>query len=45
MALKKAATRDGYDMIGEIGSIKPSADSTKKIPDITAELIDLVTRD
>jgi hypothetical protein len=44
-ALKKAAARDGYDMIGEIGSIKPKADTKKAIPDITSELIDLVTRD
>ncbi|MHC4224683.1 MAG: hypothetical protein ACYSUN_11880 [Planctomycetota bacterium] len=44
-ALDKAAERDGYDMIGEVGSIKAVGKKKKKIPDITKALIDLVTRD
>jgi len=44
-ALRKAANRDGYDMIGEVGSIEASSSTKKAIPDITSDLIDLVTRD
>ena len=43
-ALKKIAERDGYDMIGEKGSIESKGDKKKKIPDITKELIKLVKR-
>ncbi len=42
-ALKKLAKRDSYDMLGEKGSIK--ALGKKKIPEVTKELIKLVTRD
>lgn len=41
-ALRKAATRDGYDMIGEVGAIK--ANGKNKIPNITDDLVDFVTR-
>ena len=43
-ALKKIAERDGYDMIGEKGSIESKGDKKKKIPNITKELIKLVKR-
>ena len=43
-ALGKAAERDGYDMIGEIGAIGRSSDEAAPIPDITDDLIDLVSR-
>lgn len=43
-ALKKIAERDGYDMIGEKGSIESKGDKKKEIPNITKELIKLVTR-
>ena len=42
-ALKKLAKRDSHDMLGEQGSIK--ALGRKKIPDVTKEMIKLVTRD
>ncbi len=42
-ALKKLARRDGYDMLGEVGSIK--ALKKKKIPDVTKEMVKLVSRD
>lgn len=42
-ALKKLAKRDSYDMLGEVGSIR--ALGKKKIPDVTEEMIKLVTRD
>jgi hypothetical protein len=42
-ALKKLAKRDSLDMLGEKGSIK--ALGKKKVPDVTRELIKLVTRD
>ncbi|MHC4161998.1 MAG: hypothetical protein ACYSUM_07700 [Planctomycetota bacterium] len=42
-ALKKLAKRDSYDMLGEKGSIR--ALGKKKIPDVTREMIKLVTRD
>jgi hypothetical protein len=42
-ALKKLAKRDSYDMLGETGSIK--ALGKKKIPDVTKEMVKLVTRD
>jgi len=41
-ALKKLAKREHYDMLGEDGSIK--ALGKKKIPDVTKEMIKLVTR-
>lgn len=44
-ALKKVAKRDGYDMIGEKGSIESKGDIKKEIPDVTKELIKLVKRD
>lgn len=44
-ALKKVAERDEYDMIGEVGSIESKGDKKKEIPDITKELIKLVSRD
>ncbi|MHC4957424.1 MAG: hypothetical protein ACYTGN_03540 [Planctomycetota bacterium] len=44
-ALKKLAERDDYDMIGETGSIKSIGDKDNKIPDVTKELVKLVTRD
>ena len=43
-ALSKAAERDGYDMIGEAGSIARLDDDASAIPDITDDLIDLVSR-
>lgn len=42
-ALKKLAKRDSLDMLGEKGSIK--ALGKKKIPDVTNEMVKLVTRD
>lgn len=42
-ALKKLAKRDSYDMLGEKGSIK--ALGKKEIPEVTDELVKLVTRD
>lgn len=42
-ALKKLAKRDSHDMLGEVGSIK--ALGKKTIPDVTREMIKLVTRD
>jgi len=42
-ALKKLAKRDSHDMLGEAGSIK--ALGKKQIPDVTTEMIKLVTRD
>ena len=41
-ALKSLAKRDSHDMLGETGSIV--AKSGGKIPDVTSELIKLVTR-
>lgn len=41
-ALKALAKRDSHDMLGEVGSIK--ANNGAKIPDVTAEMIKLVTR-
>jgi hypothetical protein len=41
-AIEKVAKRDELDMIGEVGSIKATAD--KEIPDVTKDLIDVVTR-
>lgn len=43
-ALKALASREGYDMIGEVGSIKAVGDEKKEIPNATKDLIDLVTR-
>jgi len=42
-ALKKLAQRDSYDMLGEVGAIV--AKGKKTIPDVTKEMIKLVTRD
>ena len=42
-ALKKLARRDGYDTLGEVGSIK--ALKKKKIPDVTKDMVKLVSRD
>ena len=41
-ALKSLAKRDSYDMLGESGSIV--AKGTAKLPDVTADMIKLVTR-
>jgi len=41
-ALKALAKRDSYDMLGEVGSIKST--NGAKIPDVTKEMIKLVTR-
>jgi len=41
-ALKALAKRDSYDMLGEKGSIK--ANNGDKVPDVTSEMIKLVTR-
>ena len=41
-ALKALAKRDSYDMLGETGSIV--AKGTGKIPDVTSDMIKLVTR-
>lgn len=41
-ALKALAKRDSYDMLGEIGSIKST--NGAKVPDVTKEMIKLVTR-
>lgn len=43
-ALKKLAGRDGYDVIGEVGSIKAIGKKKKTIPTVTNDLIELVTR-
>lgn len=42
-AIEKVAKRDELDMVGEVGSIKATAD--KEIPDVTKDLIEIVTRD
>lgn len=44
-ALKKLAEREDYDMVGETGSIESRGDKKKEIPEVTKELIKLVTRD
>lgn len=44
-ALEKIAKREGYDMIGEVGSIEAVGDIKKDIPDATADLVDAVGRD
>ena len=44
-ALKKLAKRDGYDLIGNIGSVKALGKKKKKIATVTRGLIDLVSRD
>jgi hypothetical protein len=41
-ALKALAKRDSHDMLGEVGSIK--ARNGAEVPDVTKELIKLVTR-
>jgi hypothetical protein len=41
-ALKALAKRDSYDMLGETGSIV--AKGTAKLPDVTSDMIKLVTR-
>jgi hypothetical protein len=41
-ALKALAKRDSHDMLGEVGSIR--ATNGAKIPDVTKELVKLVTR-
>ena len=43
-ALEKVAKRESYDMIGEEGAIKVKGKSDVKIPDATADLIEVVTR-
>ena len=43
-ALRKLAKRDGYDMIGEVGSIAVSGESKAKIPDVTDDMVELVSR-
>jgi hypothetical protein len=42
-ALKKLAKRESYDMLAEAGAIRANGD--KEIPDVTEDMIDLVTRD
>ncbi len=42
-ALKRLAKRDGYDMLGEVGAIE--AKGGADLPDVTRDMIDLVTRD
>ena len=42
-ALKRLAKRDGYDMLGEVGAIEAKGDA--EIPEVTRDMIDLVTRD
>lgn len=42
-ALRSEAKRESYDMIAESGAVK--ANGSKKIPDATDDLVDLVTRD
>ncbi len=44
-ALAKIAKREGYDMIGEIGSIAAVGEIKKEIPDATTDLVDAVGRD
>jgi hypothetical protein len=41
-ALKALTKRDGYDMLGEVGSIK--AKNGAKIPNVTSDMVKLVTR-
>jgi hypothetical protein len=41
-ALKALAKRDSHDMLGEVGSIKANSDA--RIPDVTREMVKLVTR-
>ena len=43
-ALKKLAKRDGYDLIGNVGSVK-ALGKKKKIATVTQDLVDLVSRD
>jgi len=43
-ALAKVAKRDGYDMIGEVGAIAVKDKDAAKIPDITKDLIEIVSR-
>lgn len=43
-ALEKVAKRDGYDMVGESGSIEVRGDKEVEIPDITEDLIEIVSR-
>ena len=42
-AIEKVVKRDDYDMVGEVGAIKATGD--KAIPDVTKDLIEIVTRD
>ncbi len=44
-ALKKLAERDKHDMIAEVDAVESKGDVKRKIPDVTKELIKLVTRD
>jgi len=44
-ALKKLSKRDGYDLIAEVGAVKAVGKKKKKIPTVTSDLIDFVTRD
>ncbi len=44
-ALSKVAKREGYDMIGEEGSIAAVGEVKKEIPDATKDLVDAVGRD
>lgn len=41
-ALKALAKRDSHDMLGEVGSIR--AKNGAKLPDVTREMVKLVTR-
>ena len=44
-ALKKLAEREKYDMVAEVGAVESKGDVKRDIPDVTKELIKLVTRD
>ena len=44
-ALKKLARRDGYDMIGEIGSVLAVGEKRASIPIVTQDLVDILARD
>ena len=38
-SLKRVCGKDGYDLIGETGAIKPKAPTAEKVPSITRDVI------
>jgi len=43
-ALRKVAKREGHDMLGEVGAIVATGEEPKEIPDVTQDLVDIVSR-